>query len=204
MRNAKALVGTLTALALALSACSTTVSMRSYPIETTSDNFKRLRIAVPTAGVGGMEQVKFSASASRASASKTVVDAENILAIVQHEVMKSLQSNGKKIALVAANPDLDLQISFQAPAPRIDLISLLTLGIVGSYQSLGGAKLVEVKTGRVLYTVEFVSTVHHVVPPTRIKDWEGFANKLAEEVTKTLGNLKLADHSTLLLDPYLG
>lgn len=196
MRNARVLLGAIAALSLSLTACGTTLQMKSYPIESSTDTYKRLRVAVPTAAAGAQVEVKFN-SGRNASALKTVVDPQNILAIVQHEVMKNLQTNGKKVALVTSSPDLDLQISFQAPSATIDLIGVLTLGALTNYQSLGGAKLVDVKTGKVLFAYEFISSVRNYVPPTNIQDWEKFAKTLAEEVNKSLSSMKLAQNSSL-------
>lgn len=199
MRQMRALVGALAAMSLMLTACGTTINLKSYPIESPTESYKRLRIGVPTAGAGSEVKVRM-VNSEKGVATKSVIDPENILAIVQHEVMKSLQASGKKVALVEGNPDLDLQISFQAPYPTLDLIGLITLGGLANYRSLGGAKLVDAKTGKVLFTYEFVSSVRGLVPPTHIQDWEAFAKALAVEVNKTLGGLKLAENRSIQLD----
>lgn len=199
MRQMRALVGALAAMSLMLTACGTTINLKSYPIESPTESYKRLRIGVPTAGAGSDVKVRM-VNAEKGIATKSVIDPENILAIVQHEVMRSLQASGKKVALVDGSPDLDLQISFQAPYPTIDLIGLITLGGLSNYRSLGGAKLVDAKTGKVLFTYEFVSSVRGMVPPVNIQDWETFAKALAVEVNKTLGGLKLVGNRSIQLD----
>lgn len=189
------------AAALLLSACSSTLHLKSYPIEAPEAGYKRLRIGVPTAGAGAGAEItgistrynSFSGTSEVRSVTKAVIDPENIMAIVQNEVMRSLHSGGKKVILVDRNADLDLQLSFQPPGPKLDLYTLLSLGLLTTYESLGGARLVDVKTGKVLYTYEFISTVRDIKPPTQIRDWEAFAKALAEEVAKSLGSLKLAD-----------
>lgn len=196
------------AAALLLSACSSTLHLKSYLIEVPDANYKRLRIGVPTAGAGaGAEVVGISSRYNSLSGTnevrsitKAVIDPENIMAIVQNEVMRSLGAAGKKVILVDRNAELDLQISFQPPGAKLDLYTLLSLGMLTTYESLGGARLIDVKTGKVLYTYEFISTVRDVKPPTQIRDWEAFAKALAEEVTKSLGRLKLAEGSHVLIN----
>ncbi len=179
------------ALALILTGCGTKVYLKSYTIENPTGNYTRLRIGVPTAGAGAGTTYKVT-DRKYGGGALNIIDPENILVIVQNEVIRSLQSSGRKVALVDTNADLDLQISFQPPSPTFDLWRLVTLGLLKNYASLGGARLVDTRTGNVLFTYEFVSSNRTVVPPVRIQDWETFAKALATEINKTLGTLKLA------------
>lgn len=183
-------------LALALTACSTNVYVKSYPIEAATGTYKRIRIAVPTAGVGTAAKVTYgSGSWGSATAKTSVVDGSNILAIVQNEVMRSLQSAGHHSVLVTDSPDLDLRISFEAPSPYCDLKCFLTLTSLPLYQSVGGAQLVDGKTGNIIATYELNTQIRTLrsTPPNQIRHWEIFAKKLAEEVRADLEKLKLAE-----------
>lgn len=196
---------TVTALlTLVLVGCSTNVYVKSYPIEQAEGTYTRIRIGVPTTGAASGVGLQINNAGTVAK--QAIIDGNNILAIVQNEVIRSLQGAGHKVVLVNTGADLDLQISFEAPAAYCDLKCWLTLTALPVYRAVGGAKLVDARTGNVLATYELNTEIRtrRATPPNKIQDWEKFAVKLAEEIRKDLEKLQLAQADSATRTAYLG
>lgn len=195
----RSLMGALTAgvLAFGLLGCTQKLFVKSYDIENSQGPYTRIRIDVPSAGSASGAEIRLNYSGT--SARTAVIDPSNILAIVQNEVMRSLQASGHQVKLVLTEPDLDLQLSFEPPTPRCDLLCWVTFQGMPIYESIGGAKLVDGATGNILAAFEISSSIRRTRnnPPSQIKDWDKYAQKLASEVKVQLEKLKLAENNTL-------